>query len=203
MIYQFVYLIYFCVRLTKKKASNIPLGVAAFITVALVAFLFGGRGISEYKEACDKERFVQKVAQNIYMLAEDADVIIEDYSSPVRITGGIAGTEFVRNTILIDYDTKKVTFLFAREFITVESENMYYKEFLLTENNKIDSKNIHYTKELDEPGKTLTVFYLEEHKRKTVAIELCMEDGSVYSINNILDEGGQLGYFLHFSWSGV
>ena len=44
------------------------------------------------------------------MLAEDADVIIEDYSSPVRITGGIAGTEFVRNTILIDYDTKKVTF---------------------------------------------------------------------------------------------
>ena len=100
MIYQFVYLIYFCVRLTKKKASNIPLGVAAFITVALVAFLLEG-GISEYKEARDKERFVQKVAQNIYMLAEDADVIIGTIQVGKNNRRN-SRLQFVRNTILID-----------------------------------------------------------------------------------------------------
>lgn len=51
MIYQFVYLIYFCVRLTKKKASNIPLGVAAFITVALVELFFlEGEGFRSIKK---------------------------------------------------------------------------------------------------------------------------------------------------------
>lgn len=51
--------------------------------------------------------------------------------------------------------------------------------------------------ELNYPGKTLTAFSLNDSERhKIVTIELRMEDGSVYSVDEIKDEYGRLGCFI-------
>ena len=109
---------------------------------------------------------------------------------PGTIHRGIAGTEFVSSTMFIDYDNKKIAFLFNHH-------GAIYMEFALSENIEIDNALVWNEFELSSPGKTLTAFSLSNERRNIIiAFTLRMEDGSTYSIDNIKDERGRLGVFL-------
>ncbi len=99
---------------------------------------------------------------------------------------GIMGTELTRNSVLIDYDTMKLSFIFNGSFDK-------YIEVKLKKTAPYDSANIQTTAELKAPGKELIFFYPEkgiEYDHHTSAVQLTMADGTVYTAELSEDDKG-------------
>ena len=190
-IYQVIYLA--VGRKENKKAIRIA---TIIVIISVIGTLLFAENVHEYIRVLRNNRYEAelekentKIRDNVSEMVKNADEIIVYNAGSIYVCG-IAGTEFVSSTMFIDYDSKKVAFLF-------DSIGAEYREFTLSENIIIDNNIVRYKTELNFPGKTLTAFSLNtEERHRIVAIELRMEDGSIYSIDGIQDEYGRLGAFL-------
>lgn len=203
LTYQILYFVF------RKKENKKLMIIATITTTSLLLLLVGGWSVNKLNQTMEKNRFETKLKNKLSVLVKNADEIIDDYTGNPPDTveddnsefGGFMGTRFKRSAILIDYDSKKVTFIFPSPNTAVRDESCYYKEYRLSEGTEIYNSNVQYRKELGDPGKTFTTFFLENNKSRTIAMELCMADGSVYNINEMKDPGGRLGIILNFPWS--
>ena len=111
------------------------------------------------------------------------------YNDGVRYPDGIMGTELTENSILIDYDTMKVSFIFNGSFDE-------FLEVKLKKGEPYDGANIQTTAELKAPGKELIFFYPDKggsYDHLTSAVQLTMADGTVYTAE-IKEEDDDLVY---------
>lgn len=179
---------YFAVR---KKDNKKPIWIST-IVVALISVLpiFGLKATIEFNQQRRDLEYSNKeeaVRNSVNEMVKNADKIIE-YEKHNIYGDGIAKTQFKHNTLFIDFENKTVAFL---------TDRPEYREFALSENNKIQSNKVQYQVKLDGLGESLTAFYLnEEAKHKTIALQLIMKDGSVYAIDNIKDKANRRGLYL-------
>ncbi|MBQ2823537.1 MAG: hypothetical protein IJF18_03065 [Oscillospiraceae bacterium] len=121
---------------------------------------------------------------------KNADQIIE-YNTATYHVGGIMGTDYEHDLIIIDYDTMTVGFLYHPY---VSAELVKYK---LKNNTAIQSENIQCEYELDAPGAKFRSFFPDESsKHRTTAIEIEMSDGSFYSLEGMVDKDSGYTMFL-------
>ena len=133
----------------------------------------------------DKLEIVQ-----LHAFLDDADEIIE-YNTSTYHVGGIMGTDYEHDLIIIDYDTMTVGFLYHPY---ASAELIKYK---LKNNTAIQSENIQCEYELDSPGVKFKSFYPDESsKHRTTAIEIEMSDGSFYSLEGMVDKDSGYTMFL-------
>ncbi|MDD2475578.1 MAG: hypothetical protein PHI32_06675 [Dysgonamonadaceae bacterium] len=179
---------YFAVRKhDNKKPIWISTIVVAVISVLLIFGLKATIDFNQQRRDLEYSNKEEAVKNSVNEMVKNADEII-GYEKNTIYGDGIAKTQFKHNTLFIDYDSKIVAFL---------TNKPEYWEFELSENITLKNYNVQYKKELNDPGETLIAFYLnEEEKHKTIALQLFMEDGSVYAIDNIKDKVNRDGLYL-------
>lgn len=188
LTYQISYLVF------RKKENKKPIWIITFAAVGVIILVVVCSNI--YERVVEENRVLAKEEMRFDVMEtyENADEVVK-YRGDTIHANGIAGTEFSSSTMFINYDSKTISLLFY-------DNGDRFEEFVLSENKAISSTYKQYKVELNSPGRTLTTFYPgDEFMSWTVAIELLMEDGSVYSIDNIKDEYGNLGDFLDFTWA--
>lgn len=114
------------------------------------------------------------------------------YSINSVYPSGIKNTSFTTNTILIDYDTHKIGFLYYAGYDR-------FVVFDLTKSNEnIDNNNIQIDVKLNSPGYSLTTFYPEKDlTHRTSDIQIIMENGEIYTISNLKEKDSGFYYFLN------
>ena len=151
------------------------------LLLAGVGFIF--LGIVTFNIAKDKFEIIEA-----HHFIDKAEEIIE-YNKNHVYAGGIMETEYKHDLILIDYDTMTVGFIY---------KNYTMGELLkirLIENEGIKSDKIQYECDLNSPGVKFTSFYPDEDStHRTIAIQIEMADGTVYSADGLVDEDGDTLY---------
>ena len=131
---------------------------------------------------------------HINQFIELADEVVY-YNTNTHYFNGVENDKIIHSdsyrtdTILIDYDAKRIGFLFGpfKEFV----EFKLARKELQDPNEKIQLKI-----ELNSPGLSLITFSPNEmNNHRTSSIELIMEDGTIYSITNLVEE--ETGYYYH------
>ncbi len=139
-----------------------------FVGVAVCFLLyFAGEKISE-----------KLLTVHINRFADRAEEIIP-YNTNSYYMSGMLGTDFMHNVIMIDYDSKRIAFLFGN----IDD----YKEFKLESGAVKDTSLLQFTAELNAPGDTLTTYYYKDktYAHMTTAIMLKMADGTVWSVSGL------------------
>ncbi len=128
---------------------------------------------------------------HIESFMERAEAVME-YNTATYYMGGIDGIDTEHSLIIIDYDTMEIGFLL---------DGIYnYEEFQLIKGEEITDYNIQATADLPFPAKKFTSFYTEENlKHRTIAMQITMEDGTVYVLDNMTEEKTGYEYFLGLS----
>ncbi|MCL2087145.1 MAG: hypothetical protein FWH05_06080 [Oscillospiraceae bacterium] len=158
------------------------------IVVFVVFLVFIAVWTSEY--------FINSFDNNrIDRFIKNADEIIYYYDATI-VYNGIMNTQFKESVILIDYDSMSIAFLCSGDLGS-------YNEFKLTKtNNIIENPNLQTKVNLSFPGQTLTTYYSSKaNEHRTTAIQIIIEDGSIYSISNIKDKNTGFDYYLGLKWS--
>ena len=149
-----------------KKAKQPLLVIIPSIALTLLVFAFPllKNGFEELITA----KKAQKAVKN-------AEEIIQ-YEQGGNIYGStIYNTSVNKDSVLIDYDSKTVTFLFRGSLkkciqVKLQSGGLHGEQ------------NFQYITKLSSPGKTLTTFYSKEgYEHLTSGILLEMENGTLYS----------------------
>jgi hypothetical protein len=193
LTYQISYLA--CRKRDKKKPIWISTIAVAVISISLVFGLKAVNNMSKQNLELEYYRKEETVKNSVSEMVKKADEIIPYYGDGAIHGDGIAGTEFTQATIFIDYESKRIAFL-------LYVHGAEYWEYTLSKDITIQSDKVQYRKELKNPGGTLTAFYHnDEAKHETIALQLIMEDGSVYAIDNIKDKFNRNGLFLGLQWA--
>lgn len=137
--------------------------------------------------------FAVKDAAEDYFLKEraknavrTADEIIEYDNGGTYLAGfTILDTGLVKDTLLINYDSKTVSFIYYASL-------QEFEEFTLEKGEISGNQHLQYITALSSPGKTFSAYYNGEeiNSHRTTGLRLEMEDGSVYSLkldNEYLD----------------
>ncbi len=193
--FSFATVIIAIIGVVKRKASPWAYKITLIGTVLLFVLCpLVYQGIGFYQGTQYERDFAQSRQEAeddlIEMLmAKDASLPYQTnttYSPP-----GLMDTGYSTNMVFIDYDTKKIGFLFG-------SSSGRYQSFSLSEGPlTANDYNIQREWDLDEPGSRLTTYYIEIDERnshRTIAIQLEMADQSVYSIDGL--EADSNGCFL-------
>ena len=149
-----------------QKAKQPLLVIIPSIALAVLVFAFPSL---QY----NFEEFI--TAKKAQAAVKNAEEIIQ-YEQGGNIYGStIYDTSVNKDSVLIDYDSKTVTFLFRSPF----DECIQVK---LQSGGLHGEQNFQYVTKLGSPGKTLTTFYSKEgYEHLTSGILLEMENGTVYS----------------------
>ena len=108
-----------------------------------------------------------------------ADEIIEYQNDHAYgVNGGIFNTGIKRDSIVINYDKKTVSFIFSSGY-----ERRVFKKFVLKKGEIDPKQHLQYIAKLSSPGKTFSTYNNGEASSSslTTGIRIEMEDGSVYS----------------------
>lgn len=150
----------------RKKAKQPLLVLIPSIALAVLVFAFPSL---QY----NFEEFI--TAKKAQKAVKNAEEIIQ-YEQGGNIYGStIYDTSVNMDSVLIDYDSKTVTFLFRGSLeqciqVKLQSGGLHGEQ------------NFQYGTKLDSPGKTFTTFYSKEgYEHLTSGILLEMENGTVYS----------------------
>jgi hypothetical protein len=181
LTYQIAYL---TLRKSEKKKF---IWISTLSVTIILCLIVVGLNIAKSNRAVENSRIEAEIKFNVNEISKIADKVIT-YGNSID-AGGIAGTKYTQDTMFIDYESKKIAFFY-------NDYGIKYKEFTLTEGKTSHVNNVQYKAELVYPAKTLTIFYLNDsEKHRTIAIELLMCDGSVYSIDGMTDDYGRFGFF--------
>lgn len=165
----------------QKKKFGIAVGVICAVVVAAMAL---------YCLAPEIETMAEK--HRAKSMLKKCDEVIS-YNESYHITEGILGIEEITNdSILIDYDKKKVAFLMHNDY----DEYIEY-ELEKCENNTItriaQQYDVQAVVPLDSPGISLTAYTREaSYKHMTAALVLETQDGVYYKEK--LDKNGDGAY---------
>lgn len=186
LTYQITYLV-FRKKEHKKAVLIAPVAVGGFICLLMMGWNVY-QNISEHNQAREQSRLEAEIRDSVREMVKNADEII-GYG---RDSGGkIYGTKFTQSTMFIDYDSRKVAFLYFYG----------YKEYVLSESAGFDVCNVQYEAALKYPGKSITMFYQNGNVSETVAIELRMADGSIYAIDDMKNDYDYPGVDLNLPWT--
>lgn len=176
------------IGVVKRKASPRAYKITVICTVVLFILCpLVYQGIGFYQAA----QYERNLAQSRQEAEDDLTDMLaaKDAALPYQTdeihNSGIMDTDYNTNMVFIDYDSNRVGFLYYYN---------NYQSFPLTEGSLSTNKyTIQKQWDLDEPGKKLTTYYIDEYNsRRTIAIQLEMADQSVYSIDGL--ETSEEGY---------
>ncbi|MBQ8827264.1 MAG: hypothetical protein IJ007_09235 [Oscillospiraceae bacterium] len=179
-------LTYFISRFPKSQAIEGQGFFKRYILMPLllligVGFIF--LGIITMNIAKDKLEIIEA-----HYFIDNAEEIIE-YNTNNFYVSGIMETEYKHELILIDYDKMTVGFI-HHPYASAE-----LTKIKLQKNAPINSDMVQQVYELSSPGAEFTSFYPDEKsKHRTIAIQIEMADGTVYSADGLADEDGDTLY---------
>jgi hypothetical protein len=179
IIYQIVY------KITRKRRNTETINtrasrpsiiyiatlIMALLTALLLSIVFVGETL--LKTWNENNRI-------IYFLDNADEVFVTKRGQSNVHVGGIRGTQYNRDVLLINYESKAIA-VFSGD-ITIG-----FREFELVESeiNDKNYKHIQFQEELISPGLLFTAYSLSREHFQTYAFELIMEDGTIYVLNNI------------------
>ena len=156
--------------------KNIILKLFAII---LLAVILSGCDVAAHELEFRMERERQRQEFNSFMEIADEALCYNDNS---YFGDALMDSEFFRNTILIDYDSMTVGFLFNGG-----AGDEFYK-YRLKESEPVSNENIQAAAVLHSPGAALTTFYPNEQQpHRTTAIQLETEDGRFFTAQNLTE----------------
>ncbi len=167
-------------RINKKKFA-IAVGVICAVAVAVIALIYFSPEIETMAEKHRAKSMLKK-----------SDEVISYNESYQRVDGILGIEEITNDSILIDYDKKKIGFLMYNDY----DEYIEY-ELEECENNTItriaQQYDVQAVVPLDSPGITLTAYTREAgYKHMTAALVLETRDGVYYKEK--LDKDGDGAY---------
>lgn len=173
----------------KKKSSptvyKLVLAILGFIFVIcpLLLQVWGAYGSMREEQKYEQEKEEEKQKLDELLRTKDAEI---PYNTHCINSSGINGTEYKNDTVLIDYDTKTVGFLFSASY------GRFYSFPLIEGSHAVDGYHIQKQWKLKVPGKELTTYYIDDDSSHfTIGIKLEMADHSVYSVGGLeADDGG-------------
>lgn len=180
------------IRAVKRKASTriykitVLCAVVLFILYPAVQYSIGGYISWQRDQEYEQKQEEAQDALIEMLMAKDAALPYK--TNTTHSPPGLMDTGYSTNMVFIDYDTKKIGFLYGSPDT--------YESFSLTE-GALSAKDYAIQKQwdLDGPGRTLTSYYAnEKNSHRTIAIRLEMADHSVYSIDGL--EADSNGCFL-------
>ncbi len=177
------------IRAVKQKASTriykitILCTVVLFILYPTVQYSSGSYISWQRDQEYEQEQEEAQDALIEMLMAKDAALPYQ--TNTTHSPPGLMDTGYSTNMVFIDYDTKKIGFLFRE-----------YQSFSLSEGFSVaEEYTIQKEWDLDEPGRRLTTYYIDEsNSHLTIAIRLETADHSVYSIDGL--EADSNGCFL-------
>lgn len=178
------------IRAVKRKASpraykiTVLCTVVLFILCPVVKYSEGIYISWQRDQEYEQEQKEAEDSLTDMLVAKDAAL---PYQTNEIHSSGLMDTGYKTNMVFIDYDSKRIGFLYSAPYGE-------YQSFSLTEGSlAVKGYTIQKQWDLDEPGKKLTTYYADEnHSRRTIGIELEMADQSVYSIDGL--ETSEEGY---------
>ena len=165
--------------------------ILKFFAIIFAAVMLSGCSIIADDISFKVKRNRQRAQFEAFMKVADEALCYNDNS---YFGDALMDSQFYRNTILIDYDSMSVGFLFN------SSAGDEFYQFELKESEPISNANVQAEANLHSPGATLTTFYPDEqHAHRTTAIQLETEDGRSFTAIDLTepDTGFVMALNLH------
>lgn len=193
VIFSFITIVIAVLGAVKRKASPRVYKIVVFCTVFLLIIypaINHGRGIWEnLQHESEYEQEQNEAEDGLAEMLAAKDAALPYNTSVIHSDPGLMDTGYKTNMVFIDYDSKKIGFLYGSPYGDFQS-------FPLTEGS-LETMGYTLQKQwnLEAPGKKLTTYYANErNSHRTIGIQLEMADRSVYSVGDLRSGGKDDGY---------